>query len=567
MGNPYRQKKKLLINRFKATVSAWLTNSNEQTLKAVFASILDVANMVPQQLLVCYEVATYNKVLRFLLGTAAASRNLVATALSGVAGIFGRTAKTTVGEFASVLEDPSLPFVLQMVLRKVSDAVGTMHRVCNACFLYFVTHITDFNKEKNKLLFDIRYMYPIMQYSGNEDLHKRVKKTTEDVLESFCTGPFSHSEEEGFVYYDVFPSFGILWYELVSGLMARHYCCVLLNNNKPLNFIITCYSVDQLLMEVTEQIKIGIAEKTLSLSFDYDLERDCVERLPTLTRRPWSETDHVVLFGFYHGIVDARVPNVTVPNNVTMVVLGTTGRGLDRDIRTTCGDFMDDLHVLSNSEVRSSGCEIVPGGCVYPNLCMINKDLDPVMGLFGCNQNKSIEHLIPNDKSDIWLDRILKTASDHVHKSGKMALLFISSCQDTDIGEKVSVGTDATYQAINNLPKTIPVITFDGKKLPDFDVHRVIQNSIDKRKRQHDLFLHLLQQKKNPKYIEAEKVVPKTRLHAVQRALDNKRRWDSSTRVPPSTIRGGALSCRPGVPFWTLVVVTVLAALAPELII
>jgi hypothetical protein len=196
---------------------------------------------------------------------------------------------------------------------------------------------------------------------------------------------------------------------------------------------------------------------------------------------------------------------------------------------------------------------------------MINKDLDPVKGLFGCNQNKSIEHLIPNDKSDIWLDRILKTASDHVHKSGKMALLFISSCQETDIGEKVSVGTDAMYQAINILPKTIPVITFDGKKLPDFDVHRVIQDSLDKRKGQHGL-LHYLQKTKKSEdwfeYIAAENVVPKKRLDALQKALD-KKRWNSSTRIPDQ--RGGALSCRPGVPFWTLVVVTVFAALAPEL--
>lgn len=407
---------------------------------------------------------------------------------------------------------------------------------------------------KMELLFDIRYMYPIMQYSGNKVLYEHVKKTSEDVLTSFCTGPFSHSEHEGFVYYDVFPSFGILWYELVSGLMVRHYCCILLASQKPLNLNMTCYSV-----EVTEQIKIGIAEKTLSLSFDYDLERDCVERLPNLTRRPWSETDHVVLFGFYHGILDARVPNITVPNNVTMVVLGTTGRSLNRGKRTTCGDFMDDLHVLSNSEQLNSGCEIVPGGGVYPNLCRKNKDLDPVMGLFGCNQNKSIEHLIPNDRSDIWLDRILKTASDHVHKSGKMALLFISSCQETDIGEKVSVGTDATYQAINILPNTIPVIKFDGKRLPNFDVHRVIQDSLDKRKGQHDL-LKTKEIKDSFEYIKAENVVPKKRLESVQKAL-NTRRWDSRTRIDDQ--RGGSVG-RSRVPFWTLVVVTVLAALAPE---
>ena len=162
MSNPYKKEKRSIIHKFKTTVRKWSKNSNEQTLKAVYASILDVAGMVPPKLLVCKEVSTFKKVLRFLLGSVAASRNLVATALSGVAGIFGQTTATTVEEYVSVLEDPSLPIVLQMVLSKVSKATDTMHRVCNACFLYFITQITDMDHNKIDLLFDIRYMYPIM---------------------------------------------------------------------------------------------------------------------------------------------------------------------------------------------------------------------------------------------------------------------------------------------------------------------------------------------------------------------------------------------------------------------
>jgi len=568
LSKPYTEKKKELIGDFKTAVETWSTNSNEQTLKAVYASIMDVANMVPQQLLVCADVSTYKRVLRFFLGTAAASRNLVATALSGVAGIFGRAAKTTVGEFASVLEDPSLPHVMEMLLKKLGDATDTMHRVCNACFLYFVTHITDFDSYKD-LLFGIRFMYPIMRASGNEDLHKRVQKTSEEVLESFCTGPFSHSEEEGFVYYDVFPSFGILWHELVSGLMARHYCCVLLHNDQPFNFDKTCYSVNQLLTESEDKVRLGIAEK--SLSFDYDFERDCAGRLPDLKRRPYNEADHVALFGFYHGSIRDKLKNVTVPNNVTMVVTGQAGRfagttGIDFN----CDRIMNDLHVLSNNEFYHGGCEIVPCGAVYPNLHMKNVDKEPYMGLFGCKTDKSIkkpkekiEHLIPNTTRPILLNKILEIVSNRADKSGQMALLFISGCQSTDLGEKVSVGTDATYQAINILPNNIKVVSFDRLKIPAFDVRRVIQESLNKRKKQHEQLMQYRTTalRYDKSVFKTENVFPDKRIATVKKAVD--RRWNSSTRIPDQ--RGGSLGCRPGVPFWTLVVVTVLAALAPEL--
>lgn len=77
MTNNYRKKKESLIRKFKATVRKWLKKSNEQKLKAVYASILDVAGMVPLQLLVCYEsdLSTYKKILRFLLVSVAASHN------------------------------------------------------------------------------------------------------------------------------------------------------------------------------------------------------------------------------------------------------------------------------------------------------------------------------------------------------------------------------------------------------------------------------------------------------------------------------------------------------------
>jgi hypothetical protein len=82
-------------------------------------------------------------------------------------------------------------------------------------------------------------MHPMIQYSNSNENYQRVKQTSEDVLTSFCTGPFSHSEHEGFVYYDVFPSFGLLWYELVSGLMVLNYCCLLMTNNKQFTFSTT----------------------------------------------------------------------------------------------------------------------------------------------------------------------------------------------------------------------------------------------------------------------------------------------------------------------------------------
>ena len=549
LSKPYKAKKEELIGDFKTTVEKWSKKPNEQTLKGVYDSIMDVAGMVPQQVLLCTDVSIYKKVLRFFLGSVAATRNLVATALSG---IFGQRAKTTVEDFASVLEDPSLPLVMQMVLEKVGDATDTMHRVCNACFLYFVTQITDFDDN----LFDIRYMYPITKVSGNTELHKRVKSTSERVLNSFCIGPFSYSEDEGFVYYDVFPSFGILWHEIVSCLMARHYCCVLLANDKELNFDTKCYSVNQLLTAVDKQIKKENAEN--NLSFDYVFERDCVERLPNLTRRPYNEEDHVVLFALYHGVINDRVQNVTVPNNVTMVVMGTSGRVCSKYTDHTCESLLKDLHLLSNSELNNSGCEIVPGGGVYPNLDMANTDSERFFGLYGCGKKKT--RLIPLESKRITLEFILQKTSDHAHKYGQMALLFMSGCQETRVGEKVSVGTDATYQAINILPKTIKVVTFDGKKIPDFNVHRVIQDSLNKRKAQR-IFLQNMHY--DPRHIlQKEHVVPDERLAAVQRALDKKRykeMWNTYTRVP-----GGSVG-RSRVPFWTLVVVTVLAALAPEL--
>jgi hypothetical protein len=243
-----------------------------------------------------------------------------------------------------------------------------------------------------------------------------------------------------------------------------------------------------------------------------------------------------------------------------MVVLGTAGGPLriGRNL-----DLMDDLHVLANADFKNLGCEIVPGGGVYPDLDMRNKDLDPRLGLFGCNQNNTIERLIPNDKSFIRLATILNIVSEHVEKSDQMALLFIVSCQNTSVGEKVSVGTDATYQAINILPKTIKVVTFDGKELPEFDVHLVIQESLNKRKGQYD-FLKKREIKDDYAYIRANNVVPAKRLNSVQKALDNKKQqWNLSTRIDPAP-RGGSRSCRPGAPFWTIVVVTVLAAFAPR---
>ena len=148
MSNNNKQQKQSIINKFKATVRIWSKKSNGNTLKAVYASILDVVGMVPKKLLVCNEVSTYKKVIQFLLGSVYASRNLVATTLTGVAGIFGQKTKTTVGDLLRVLQNPSLQIVLQMMLSRITDTNDTMHRMCNACFLYFVTHMTDFDEKK-----------------------------------------------------------------------------------------------------------------------------------------------------------------------------------------------------------------------------------------------------------------------------------------------------------------------------------------------------------------------------------------------------------------------------------
>jgi len=254
-----------------------------------------------------------------------------------------------------------------------------------------------------------------------------------------------------------------------------------------------------------------------------------------------------------------------------MVVTGQAGRfagttGIDFN----CDRIMNDLHVLSNNEFYHGGCEIVPCGAVYPNLHMKNVDKEPYMGLFGCKTDKSIkkpkekiEHLIPNTTRPILLNKILEIVSNRADKSGQMALLFISGCQSTDLGEKVSVGTDATYQAINILPNNIKVVSFDRLKIPAFDVRRVIQESLNKRKKQHEQLMQYRTTalRYDKSVFKTENVFPDKRIATVKKAVD--RRWNSSTRIPDQ--RGGSLGCRPGVPFWTLVVVTVLAALAPEL--
>jgi hypothetical protein len=328
-----------------------------------------------------------------------------------------------------------------------------------------------------------------------------------------------------------------------------------MTNNKQFTFSTTIYSLNQLLSEVIQQVSVEIADLTFG---DYNIERDCVQRLPTITRRPWSEADHVVLFGFYHAEIVDDGPNITVPNNVIMVKIGTAGRMTFEHIKANKCDFMEDLHLLANYEYFYAGCEIVPGGGVYPNLYMQNNDMDMYMGLYGCNKNKSLERLIPHDTTGRYLDEVLKTASEHVAKSGKMALLFIGGCQDTNLGEKVSVGTDATYQAINILPSTIRVVTFGGERLPDFDVKKVIKESIEKRTEQPAFLDEYKQSDLNKKYY-INNVVPRKRLDSLQNAL-NRRPWDSSTRVPH---RGGSVG-RTSVPFWTLVVITVLAALTPR---
>lgn len=560
--------KKRAIAKFKTAVQEWSSKQNINTLNAIYDEIINVANYVPQQILVCDSSQTYKNIFRFMIVSVSSSENILFTLLSGAAanfitGIVKKTSKL----LTELYTGKSVSKMTEMLLMSVMHKNGTMHRVCNACFLYFVTRVDVLDANIKKLLHGIRFVYPVMAASSNTALVERVRETADDVLTSFCESHFSHSDKEGFVYTVIFANFKLLWYEIVPGLVLRFLFCCHYSKKQTFPEYTKQYSVDQLLLDIKgTNIDIGRCPSA------WEIQEECVSRIPTIERRPWDDKDYVALFCWTHGSVIDTKDNITIPDNVILVKMGVTGRRtvhnsviLANKLTKSCTEYTKDLHNMFTYDAYNSGCEIVPSGVVYPNLALHGdtKELEKLGGLFGCNEDKSLQILLDIGNKTTTLEKVLDIAYQHAKKTGQNALVFLTSCQSTEIGEKVSVGTDAVYQAINNLPDKIKVVTFDGKKLPDFDILSKLDFTIKQRlKQEESIFKH---NKYSPDYKrQHERILPITRRNTAALAFEKRtarRRWDGRMKLEP--LRRGGCSATPASLF-ALGIVTVAAALFPR---
>lgn len=427
---------------------------------------------------------------------------------------------------------------VSLLMSQLFDPTHMHHRLCTACFLYFIT-TAEIPEDQHHYL---NFMYPVFDPAFKDK--QKLKVMTREMLTLCSNGNIYMTVDEGH-FYNVFPPMQLLWHELVRGMfLGAVSCCV------DVSF---AYSdIDAEISRIrSEQVPLNCWNRRTWLRTWKETKSDAW-RHRRAVKQLQSTTEHVVYYCTHHGALPKGKKTLTqVPDNVTLLKVGIAGElSVTKQFatKTTTGADMHCKIVARNVlmkyvdlDTRGGGFELVASGAYYPELRLASADDTAYRSLFKCGLNPI--DMDPTQKKVNSLSGVLKMVSEDARKHGHMAFLIVVACQSTDDVHVQTNGLASTFSSLrpDNDNRTMRVRR--GKDIENIDSVELVEQSYDRRK---------LPRRRPPKLPRLQEVSIPVPVHAaVSRSIDN-------ARMP---WRGGAVSPRRA---WIagLAVVTLVAAFA-----
>nr|WRJ69829.1 hypothetical protein TetV2_00380 [Oceanusvirus sp.] len=356
-----------------------------------------------------------------------------------------------------------------LLLSSISKKTDDRHRIYTACFLYFISQL-DEQKLKTYLGSDIVYsslklLYPVMRKKRDTyKISESITATTLRILETYAQGTLPSAPNENARYSTVFPPLPLFWYELVPGMLLRAlFYCQQRISRTPLKDVLNSIpewsleSFSRAIAVNADTVCAGGAENSAKIEEFYNRKEFAYKR-----RNP-ANSDHALFVTKYHGSIIDGADNVSIPDNVTMVIPGIAGKGLCMHISDPVSECNKNFHDLTSDAVNY-GSDVVPPNAVYPNIRLSAGITTGSSWLYRCDTKEELQTRFLLDITSVTLRDILETVSDSARKSGHMALLIFRACQDSESALKKSAGTETAYQAIHRLNSSISVLSIDGKR-------------------------------------------------------------------------------------------------------
>ena len=278
----------------------------------------------------------------------------------------------SVSELVKVLNF-SAPGV-SLLMSQLFDPTHMHHRLCTACFLYFIT-TAEIPEDQHHYL---NFMYPVFDPAFKEDKQK-LNVMTREMLKMFSEGQIYMTAYEGH-FYNVFPPMQLLWHELVRGMfLGAVSCCV------DVSF---AYSdIDAEISRIrSEQVPLNCWNRRTWLLTWKETKSDAWrDRQAVKQLQGPSTTEHVVYFCTHHGALPKVKNTLTqVPDNVTLLKSGIAGEvSITKNFqtKTITGADMHCKLVARNVlmkymdlDCKGAGFELVASGAYYPELRLASAD-------------------------------------------------------------------------------------------------------------------------------------------------------------------------------------------------
>lgn len=380
----------------------------------------------------------------------------------------------TYEKLVAMLDDECQPMLTELLLQNIVNKRTPAHYIYNACYLFCVNMNTRFS--------EIEGVIGRIPDDGPENGDS--EKLVQDVM-PIIMGYYKPSEEYVPGLYNVFPPIpDLMLHEVVQGSLLMH-----------------AY------MRLTEDAFNTAKKKIETRGFAWTLSA-FMRILPTpdsqnyepseiggrsilFKGKAYSKDSDAALYNLYymdmHGaltiaihpddLVEGKVQNTTVPDNLVMVrtgLLGSCSRGkIQKDYAVFTKICSRDINKLAlKTEQMGLGCDIVPPGYSVNDMQLVS---DPTFwtGIVDC-----VEGLKYEIKKDVYLSNVIAKLSALASNSGRMALFVMLACHETDNIAIQQQGLQANVQAFMRLPRTIKVMTAYRYKPPsNFNIYKTIQKS------------------------------------------------------------------------------------------